>query len=96
MIFTKLSLSRHFYIYLFIYSGYFYSASSSPLLLRCSPESRPSTDSVSEFHAEAPQATVSEGLAQGPYVSAIERYSNPRLFGRKALTLPMGHHAPHE
>jgi len=25
---------------------------------------------VSEFHAEAPQATVSEGLAQGPYVAA--------------------------
>ena len=23
-----------------------------------------------EFHAEAPQATVSEGLAQGPYVAA--------------------------
>jgi len=26
---------------------------------------------VSEFHAEAPQATESEGLAQGPYVAAI-------------------------
>src|SRR6218665_188449 len=25
---------------------------------------------VSEFHAEAPQATVSEGLAKGPYVAA--------------------------
>jgi len=25
---------------------------------------------VSEFHAEAPQATASEGLAQGPYGSA--------------------------
>ena len=24
-----------------------------------------------EFHAEAPQETVSEGLAQGPYVAAI-------------------------
>ena len=23
-----------------------------------------------EFHAEAPQATVSEGFAQGPYVAA--------------------------
>ena len=32
--------------------------------------SRHSTDTVSEFHAEAPQATVSEGLAQGPYVAA--------------------------
>ena len=26
-------------------------------------------DTVSEFHAEAPQATSSEGLAQGPYVA---------------------------
>jgi len=25
---------------------------------------------VSEFHAEAPQATASEGFAQGPYVAA--------------------------
>ena len=33
---------------------------------RCS---RYSTDTVSEFHAEAPQATASEGLAQGPYVA---------------------------
>ena len=27
-------------------------------------------DTVQEFHAEAPQATVSEGLALGPYVAA--------------------------
>ena len=33
--------------------------------------SRQSTDTVSEFHAEAPQATASEGLAQCPYVAAI-------------------------
>ena len=25
---------------------------------------------MSEFHAEAPQATASEGLSQGPYVAA--------------------------
>ena len=25
---------------------------------------------MSEFHVEAPQATASEGLAQGPYVAA--------------------------
>ena len=29
-----------------------------------------STDSVSEFHAEAPHATASEGLAEGPNVVA--------------------------
>ena len=54
-----------------IHSGHFYSASSSPLPLeRCSQHS---TDTVPEFHAEALQATVSEGLAhnaQGPYVAA--------------------------
>jgi len=27
-------------------------------------------DTVPDFHAEAPQATVSEGLSQGPYVAA--------------------------
>ena len=32
--------------------------------------SRHSTDSVSEFHAEAPQEIASDGLAQGPYVAA--------------------------
>src|SRR6218665_1716287 len=31
--------------------------------------SRHSMDAVSEFHAEAPQATESEGLAQGLYVA---------------------------
>ena len=29
-----------------------------------------SKDTASEFHAEAPQAIVSEGLAQSPYVAA--------------------------
>ena len=31
---------------------------------------RHSTDTVLEFHPEAPQATASEGFAQGPYVAA--------------------------
>ena len=31
-------------------------------------------DTVSEFHAEVPQATASEGLAQGPYVAAREGF----------------------
>ena len=37
----------------FIHSGHFYSAPSSPLLLRGAPDY--STDTVSEFHAEAPR-----------------------------------------
>ena len=32
--------------------------------------SRHSTDTVPKFHAESPQAIVSEGLAQGSYVAA--------------------------
>jgi len=30
-------------------------------------------DTMPEFHAEAPQATVSERFAQGPYVAARAR-----------------------
>ena len=57
----------HSFIHSFRHPGYFYSASSSPLLLRGTPDS---TDTVLEFHAEAPQAIASEGLAQGPYMVA--------------------------
>ena len=32
--------------------------------------SRHSTDTASEFHAKSAQATVSKGLAQGPYMAA--------------------------
>ena len=39
------------YIHSFIHSGHFYRAPSSPLLLRGAPDY--STDTVSEFHAEA-------------------------------------------
>ena len=45
------------------HSGHFYSAPSSPLLLRGAPDY--STDTVSEFHAEAHRQ-----LAQGPYMAA--------------------------
>ena len=37
-------------------------------------------DTVSEFHAEAPHATASEGLVRGPYVAARA--------GFKPVTLP--------
>src|SRR6218665_1213331 len=45
--------------------------------------SRPSTDTVSEFHAEVPKATVSDGLPKVP-TWRLERDSNLRPFGRKA------------
>ena len=53
-----------------IYSGCFYSASSSAILLRVRGAPHYSTDTVSEFHAKAPQATAGQGHAQGPYVAA--------------------------
>src|SRR6218665_4155080 len=40
-----------FNMHSFIHSGHFYSAPSSPILLRGAPDY--STDTVSEFHAEA-------------------------------------------
>src|SRR6218665_2996994 len=62
---------------LVFHSGYFYSASSSPLgYYYTQRRSRHSMYAVQEFHAEAPasrlvfQATASEGLAQGSYVAA--------------------------
>jgi len=41
--------------------------------------SRHSTDTASEFHAEASQATVSEGLAQGHYVTARAGFETATL-----------------
>src|SRR6218665_484878 len=55
-------------IHSFIHSGHFYSAPSSPIPLRGAPDY--TTDTVSELHAEAPQASAGKGLAQGPYVTA--------------------------
>src|SRR6218665_122865 len=57
-------------------SGYFYSASSSPLLLR---RSRHGMDTMSEFYAEAPQTTASEALAPGPYVAATAGFEPTTL-----------------
>ena len=48
----------YMYVYSFIHSVHFYSASSSPLLLRGAPDY--STDTVSEFHAEAHRQLVKD------------------------------------
>src|SRR6218665_3094817 len=44
-------MSSTMFVLFVVYSGHFFSASSSPLLLRAAPNY--STDTVSEFHAEA-------------------------------------------
>src|SRR6218665_261484 len=59
----------------FIYSGYFYSAPSSPLLLRGAPDC--STDTVSEFHAESHRQLQVKDLPKVP-MWRLERESNPR------------------
>src|SRR6218665_3615675 len=55
--------------------------------------SRPSMNTASDFHADAPKATASEELAQVLYVAA-RADSNQRPFGHKATNLPMSHPAP--
>src|SRR6218665_2242173 len=59
----------------FIHSGHFYSAPSSPLSLRGAPDY--STDTVSEFHAEAHRQL--QVKAQGPYMAAraVSRTHDP-------------------
>ena len=71
------------------HSGYFYSAPSSPLLTQ--RRYRHSTDIVSEFQAEAPQATASEGLAKGPVVVARARFepTTLRTKGDKSTNEPL-------
>src|SRR6218665_1183004 len=63
---------------MFNHSGNFYSAPSSPLLLRGAPGY--STDTVSEFHAEAHRQLQVKGLPKVP-TWRLERESNPRPSG---------------
>src|SRR6218665_807781 len=62
----------------FIHSGHFYSAPSSPLLLRGPPHY--STATVSEFHAEAHRQLQVKDLPKVP-TWRLERESNPRPSG---------------
>src|SRR6218665_586546 len=63
----------------FIHSfGHFYSAPSSPLLLRGAPDY--STDAVSEFHAEAHRQLQVKDLPK-VLTWRLERESNPRPSG---------------
>jgi len=69
------------FIHLITHFIYFYSASSSPLTYYS--EALPTTALIlcRRYHAEALQATVNEGLAQGLYLAAS--------MGFKPATLPM-------
>ena len=70
---------KHYYIFLsFIHSGHFYSARSSPLLLRGAHDY--STDTVLEFHAEAHRQLQVKDLPKVP-TWRLKRESNPRPSG---------------
>ena len=76
---------------LFIYSGYFYSASSSPLLFRGAPNSARIL-----YRSFTPKRHRQLWVKDLYKVSTwrLKRDSNPRPFGRKTSNIPMGHHAP--
>src|SRR6218665_688528 len=65
-------------IHSFIHFGHFYSAPSSPLLLRGAPDY--CTDTVSEFHAEAHRQLQVKDLPKVP-TWRLEWESNPRPSG---------------
>src|SRR6218665_2324821 len=67
-----------FFSHSFIHSGHFCSVPSSPLLLRGVPDY--STDTVSEFHAEAHRQLQVKYLPKVP-AWRLERESNPRPSG---------------
>src|SRR6218665_273445 len=66
------------FIHSFIHYGHFYSAPSGPLLLRGTPDY--STDTVSEFHAEAHRQLQVQDLPKVP-MWRLEWESNPRPSG---------------
>src|SRR6218665_2480035 len=70
----------HSFIYSFIHSGHFYSAPSSPLLLRGAPGYSTDRPTVSEFHAEAHRQLQAKDLTKVP-TWRLERQSNPRPSG---------------
>ena len=79
--FVKLKEVSHYeklYHWSFIHSGHFYSAPSSPLLLRGAPDY--SADTVSEFHAEAHSQLQVKDLPKVP-TWRLERESNPQPSG---------------
>ena len=59
-----LEVTRGLYVFhLFIHSGHFYSAPSSPLLLRGAPDY---SNTISEFHAEAHRQLQVKDLPKVP------------------------------
>src|SRR6218665_841362 len=74
----------------FIHSGYFYSASSSPLLLRSAPDT-----SRIPCQSLTPKRLRQLRVKDLPKVPTwrLKRESNPLPFRRKTSNRPMRHHA---
>src|SRR6218665_3433679 len=80
-------------VYSIIHSGYFYSASSSPLLLRGAPDAaRILCRGFTPKHHRHLRVKNSSKVPTWQ----LERDSNTRPFGRKATNLPMHHHVLHD
>src|SRR6218665_486998 len=75
----------------FIHSEYFYSASSSPLLLRGAPDA--AWILCWGFTPKRHRQLRVKDLPKVP-MWQLERDSNPQPSGRQVSTLPMSHHAP--
>ena len=73
-----------------IHSGYLYITSSSPLLLRGTPDT--ARILCRSFTPKRHRQLRAKDLPKVP-TWWLERESNPRPFGRQALTLPISHHA---
>jgi|SRR6218665_3130244 len=81
--------NTHSFIHSFIHSDHFCSAPSSQLLLRSAPDY--STDTASEFHAEAHRQLQVKEWPKVP-TWRLERESNSRSSGRKSSSQPRCHH----
>src|SRR6218665_322059 len=75
----------------FIHSGYFYSAFSIPLLRRGAPDK--ARIPFRSFTPKCHRQLQVKDLSKVP-MWQLGRDSSPRLFGRKAMNLPMSYHAP--
>src|SRR6218665_393415 len=75
----------------FIHSGHFYSASSSPLLLRSAPDT--AWILCRSFTLQHHRQLRVKDLPKVP-MWRLERDSKTRPSSRKASTLPMRHHIP--
>ena len=87
-------------MYSFIISfilSFILAISIAPLQVHYNSEALPTQheETVPEFHAEAPQANVGEGLAQGPYMAARARVE-PMIFRTKAVDSTNAPPTPHE